>query len=180
MKSETFCPPVKWIAWGYVLLYFNINIGSLDLLPAWLGYLLFWEALPILAQACPTAALLWPFAVGLAAWNGITWIFGTAWCPEIVSVMTGIIALYFHFQLLTELASLARQFGCSQEKKLLNLRTVNTVLQTLFTLGGMLWAEWESTAIILLIVNLVVLVWICVVLFGLKESLEELADIPNP
>lgn len=176
MKSETFCPPVKWIAWGYILLYFNINIGSLDLLPAWLGYLLFLEALPILAQAWPTASLLRPFAIGLAAWNGVTWIFGVAWCPEIISVIIGIIALYFHFQLLTELASLARQFGCPQEKRLLKLRTVNTLIQTILTLGSNLWEAWEGAAIILVIVNLVVLVWICVVLFGLKESLEELQD----
>lgn len=177
MKSDLFCPAVKRIAWGYILLYFNINIGSLDLLPGWIGYLLFWSALPVLAEASPSASLLRPFALGLAAWNGVTWIFGNLWCPELLNVILGIVALYFHFQLLTELASLARVFSCPQERKLLNLRTVNTLLQTVLTLGNRLWLQWEGAAVILVIVNCVILVWICVALFGLKRSLEALSEL---
>ena len=34
------CMAVKQIAWGYVLLHFNINLGTFNMLPNWLGYLL--------------------------------------------------------------------------------------------------------------------------------------------
>lgn len=172
MRAGDFSPAVKSIAWGYILLYFNFNIGTLDLLPAWLGYLLFFGALPVLSQACPTAKLLRPFALGLALWNGVTWILGSGWYPGIVGVIDGVVSLYFHFQLLTELAALAGIYSCPQQQKLLTLRTVNTVLQTVFILLGQLLAEAEGIAIVLLVVNLVVLVWICVVLFGLRRALE--------
>lgn len=179
MKASDFSPAVKRVAWGYVLLHFDINIGTLDLLPAWLGFALFFSALPVLAEASPTAKLLRPFAAGLAVWNGITWIFGSAWCPEILNVVESVIGLYFHFQLLTELATLARCYGCPQEQKLLTLRTVNTVLQTVFILGTWLWEAWEGAAMILLIVNLVVLVWICAVLFALRRELDNADAMGN-
>ena len=42
------CQAVKHIAWGYVLLHFNINLGPLNVLPNWAGYLLM-----VGARVCP-------------------------------------------------------------------------------------------------------------------------------
>lgn len=42
------------IAWGYALIYLNININALDLLPDWAGWLLIGSALP------GDAWLAWP------------------------------------------------------------------------------------------------------------------------
>lgn len=173
MNREKFAVSTGYIAWGYVLLYFNINIGSLDLLPSWLAYVLFFAALPVLAEISPSAKLLRPFALGLSVWSGVCWLFGTEWYPPLLGVLESVVALYFHFQLLTELASLAQHCACPQERRILTLRTVNTIFQTVFLLGRFLWDAWEGAAVLLLIANLVVLVWICAVLFGLRRSLRE-------
>lgn len=174
MKRETvLSSTVGKIAWGYILLYFDINLGTLDLLPAWLGYLLFFFALPVVADVCPTAGLLRGFAAGLTVWNGITWLFGSEWAPVLVGVLVSVVSLYFHFQLLTELADLAEAYDCPQQQRILTLRTVNTVLQTLFIVASLWLEEQEGLAIVLLIVNLLVLVWICVTLFGLRKALRQ-------
>ena len=44
-QKELLCKALKWSAWGYFFLYFNINIGALNLLPAWIGYVLFYNAI---------------------------------------------------------------------------------------------------------------------------------------
>lgn len=173
MKEQNYASAVGYVAWGYVLLYFDINIGTLDLLPAWLGYALFFGALPALAEVSASAKLLRPFALGLAVWSGICWLFGSGWYPQVVGVVESVVALYFHFQLLTELAALARQYDCPQERKILTLRTVNTLFQTAFVLLGPLWKDWEGAAVLLLIANLVVLVWICAVMFSLRRTLRD-------
>lgn len=46
------------IAWGYALIYLNININALDLLPDWAGWLLIGSALPGVAGAGEPSALL--------------------------------------------------------------------------------------------------------------------------
>ena len=33
------------IAWGYVFLHLNLNLGTLNVLPNWVGYLLFFSAI---------------------------------------------------------------------------------------------------------------------------------------
>lgn len=76
----------------------------------------------------------------LAVWNVVEWFadciaynFGGKW--QFVTLITGLVNLYFHFQFITNLASIAtkhQQENCIYDKDLLTCRTVQTILQTFF------------------------------------------------
>lgn len=174
MSNHELSQAVKRIAWGYILIHVHFNIGTLDLLPDWLAYVLFLGALPEVAKTSPSAGLLRPLAILLACWEGTVWLLGNSWVPGVVSVIVNIISLYFHFQLLTELALLARVYSCPQEGSILKLRTVRTVLLTLMALP--FWQSIpDSELIIILFVaaSLLVALCLCVSLFSLRRSLTE-------
>lgn len=181
---------IQFIAWGYVLLYLDINLGPVNILPNWLGFLLILRALPIIAEEVPSAALLRPLCSLLATWDGIQWLatcFGITTELNIIvciftilTVIASVAGLYFHFQLLTDLATMSEQYNCPRTDRLLRLRTVNTLITTVFALP-LPWETVEWLAIVALLVFLFISIWICVVLFSLKGAImerEESQDIP--
>lgn len=177
---QNLCRAIKYIAWAYVLIYLDINLGTFNILPNWLGFLLILHALPALAEAVSSAALLRPFAILLAAWEGFEWLaklFGGTISTDfmMVSLISTVITLYFHFQLLTDLATLSEQHCCPQTDKILHLRTVNTLIATALALP-LPWQKIEWFAIAALLVYGAIVIWLCFVLFGLKRSLTEEED----
>lgn len=173
MEREQLIQAVKQIAWGYILLHININLGSLNILPNWLGYVLMLQALPVLAEHEPSALLLRPLGIMLAIWEGVVWgatVFGITIDSTILMAIGTTISLYFHFQLLTNLASLAEKYDCPEQTRILRLRTVRTVLITLMALPF----SWEQHVPIIVgvsLVHIIVTIWICSVLFSLRSSL---------
>lgn len=170
---------VRRIAWGYLLLHLNLTLGTVNLLPDWAGYLLLLSALPALA---PSAQLLRPLGVLLAAWSGLVWalvLFGVTQLPEALSLIAAAIGLYFHFQFLTELSDAARPHAPEQARQLLHLRTARTVLLTLCALLPLL-TRAEAVAYALAAANVAVAVWLCVVLFSVSRRMNEAGDETQP
>ena len=169
------CMAVKQIAWGYVLLHFNINLGTFNILPNWLGYLLMVEALSALSQEEPSAALLRPLGQLLAGWEGLCWVmavFKQEFSFPLLNAAAAAATLYFHFQLLTDLAIAARNHQCPQEKRILRLRTARTLLVTLLALPFP-WERYQVLTMVVALVYMAAAVWICSVLFSLNGSLRE-------
>lgn len=169
------CQAVKHIAWGYVLLHFNLNLGALNVLPNWAGYLLMAGALSALFEEEPSASLLRPLGLLLAGWEGLCWVMALlGWDPnfQLLSALVTVTALYFHFQLLTDLAIAARSHRCPQEKRILHLRTVRTLLITLLALPFP-WERYKALVMGVALVFMAVAVWICSILFSLRTSLQE-------
>lgn len=164
------------IAWGYVFIYLNFNLGSIDILPSWAGWLLICSALPGLARAGePSALLLNPPCGLLAAWEAVTWLLTAVGEPTELWglwLIAAVLTLYAHFQLFTNLASAAGRFGCPQRRSLLTLRTVNVVFTTLLSLplpfdeGG--WLIWPF-----LVLSLVIIVRTIVVMNTFQASLRD-------
>ncbi|MEG1578494.1 MAG: hypothetical protein RR336_06995 [Oscillospiraceae bacterium] len=173
MEREKLAGAVQSIAWGYVLLHLNINLGTLDVLPNWAGYVLILRTLPILGKSEPSALLLRPLGILLALWEGLLWgltIFSIPFDSTIVSILGSVASLYFHFQLLTNLASLAQRYRCPEERKILNLRTVRTLLITLLALPFN-WRQYSVVSVCVVFAHIIVALWICSVLFSLRRSL---------
>lgn len=174
MGRQRLADGVKLIAFGYLFLHLNLNLGTLNVLPNWVGYLLILRALPALGEYEPSALLLRPLGILLALWEGFLWgmaLLGSSQDDSLFTVIAAVIALYFHFQLLTNLADSAKQFGCPERSRILTLRTVRTVLITLLALP-VSWADYQVLTTGIAIVFVIVAVWICVVLFSFRRSLE--------
>lgn len=175
MERQRLTDGLKMIAFGYLLLHLNINLGTCNVLPNWLGYLLILKALPILGEYEPSALLLTPIGTLLAVWEGALWgmaLFSLTPDIYLLRVVASVIALYFHFQLLTNLADIAQKFGCKERRSILMLRTVRTILITLVALP----IPWESIKVLsvwIAIIYVFVAIWICVVLFSFRRSLNE-------
>ena len=177
---------IKQISLGYIFLYFNINLGTLNIMPDWLGMIFIIRSIPAIAQYEPSAQLLKIPATLLALWEGFEWIaklFGMnsaygflGWGSEIISIIIGVLSIYFHFQLLTNLADIAGTFGLEERRKsLLKARTINTVLQTilaLITIAPDL--QIATAALVLAVINLIVLV---IIFLHIRSFAQEVAHI---
>lgn len=171
---------VSRAAWGYFFLYFNINLGSVNILPEFVGFLLFLSAIQLLREERRDLALLRPLAILLAVWNGINWvltIFGVSLggMLSVVSLVISLTSLYFHFQLLTDMAALATRYQHQDglDKWILHLRTTNTVLLTVTTLAAHAaeWLPewWTYVVLVILIPQVVVCICIMAALFKLRK-----------
>lgn len=126
--------------WGYFFLYFNINLGTISILPSFIGYILFLKSIDLLQEEERELSLLKTLGVILGIWEGIQWLancvgysFDGKW--QFLNLIIGLVNLYFHFQFLTNLASIAtkhQQENCIYDKNLLSYRTILTILQTIF------------------------------------------------
>ena len=108
MDRKLLASAVGKIAWAYVLLHLDVKVMGLDLLPSWGAWLLILSALRPLAAVVPSAALLRTPAIVLAVWSAICWLpLGLSdggWPVQLVGLVMQILAIYCHFQLLTDLA----------------------------------------------------------------------------
>lgn len=172
------------IAWGYIFIYFNINIDAVSLLPAFVGYGLFLSAIGLLQDEERELSLLKPLACILLVWNAADWVLSWMGSEAIetwflLDLLTGLINLYFQFQFLTNLASIAAKYqepdrDC--DTKLLTYRTWQTIMLTIVILIGILhpWLSeiWGYVSIGIGIVY--VLFGICLIktLFELRNALR--------
>lgn len=141
---------VSRAAWGYFFLYFNLNINTVSVLPSFVGFLLFLSALKLLQEEERELALLRPLGILLALWHGVDWVF--SWFgndPEgllFLDLIISLANLYFHFQLLTNLSSIAAKYqgeGTSHDARLLKCRTIQTIMLTGVIVLGFL-SSWLS------------------------------------
>ena len=124
-------------AWAYFFLYFNINVGGVSLLPTFVGYLLFLGAIRLLEDEERELALIRPLAVLLGIWHGLAWLLsfiniGLYGIP-FIDLIRNVIDIYFHFQLLTNLAAIALRHqpeDMELDRKLLTYRTLQTLMIT--------------------------------------------------
>lgn len=177
-QKELLCKALKQSAWGYIFLYFNINIATLDLLPSWIGYLLFHKAIKTeISQYESSASLLKPLAAFLGIYHFISWIieaFGITTNIYIIGDIVGAIALYFHFQLLTNLSNIAGKYHCSHQKILLTMRNIQTILTTILIF--LAYTEWYGVVLFLIVVQIVVAICIFIELRSLRKAIEQMPE----
>lgn len=141
-------------AWGYFFLNFNINLGTLNILPAFVGWFLFQTAIEKLSGERQELKLLRPLCGLLALWNLADWVLtifgGGVGGLQIINLLAAVSGLYFHFQFLTDLSALADTYqkeGGDLDYRLQRRRTVYVVLTTAADLLICLplermWAGW--------------------------------------
>lgn len=185
MESEKLYTGIGKAAWGYLFVYFNFNINSVSLLPTFVGYLLFLSAINDLREEERELELLKPLGTILAVWHGLNWLgsfvgvgLGGMW--QVADILIGMVNLYFHFQLVTNLASVARKHqpeGYSLDAELLRYRTVQTVILTALIVIGH-FSAWVGNlgtvvSVLAVIVYLVLGIALMKVLFELRRCLRE-------
>lgn len=139
-------------AWGYFFLNFDFNLGTVSIFPRFVGFLLFLSAIKKLSEARRDLALLRPLCVLLAVWAAVDWLL--SWGGGDVDghilfldLLVSVAGLYFHFQLLTDMAAFAEQYqpeGGNLDDRIRRRRTVYIVLITLIAVISWLWSSHLS------------------------------------
>ena len=172
------------IAWGNLLILLDFNLNRLDVLPNWVGYLLIFYAIGWLAGELRDLPLLRPFCTllllaELADWVAV-FLTGETLTGRLflVNALLVCVSLYFHFQLLTDLAGLAwrREEAGPLARRLLGCRNVDAVTRVLALLLAWLpGPEGLLTALaaLLVITGLVVCIIIAHDLFALRRFFPE-------
>ena len=162
------------LAWAYVILLLDLYLWRFNVLPNWLGMLIMADAIKKLAGEKSEIMLLHPLAVGIGVWQGVCSVvyvlLGVRLNWQAVEIVVMALALYLHFQLLTNVADIAAAHGFAHTKQILALRTVKTLLHT----ATVLPLDWNGVSIFARCaqgVHLLVAVWICVVMFMLRKHL---------
>lgn len=170
-------------AWGYFFLYFNINFNNVSILPSFVGYLLFLSAINLLKDEERELSLLRTLAVIMALWTGVEWLASFVglnlegmW--QFIDIIISLVNLYFHFQFLTNLASIAAKYqpeGYELDAKLLRYRTLQTIMLTAIevVLCFQPWLSEAWTVISVCMVIVYVIAGICLMkaLFDLRKCL---------
>ncbi len=166
------------IAWGYVFLHFNFNLGNLNVLPNWVGYLLFFSAIELLGDQLRDLTLLKPFCILLGAGELADWLAVLATGQTLVeqffllNMLLLCIGIYFNFQMLTDLAMLAESAGKSGYGLRL-CRNGEVVAVTLAALP-VPWSDLDVVGLVavVMLVVLVVIVTLCILvqLFQLRNQ----------
>lgn len=172
-------------AWGYLFLYVDFNLGTVSILPRFVGWLLFLTAVKHLSTQRRDLLLLRPLGILLAVWSGADWL--VSWLGTTVEgrflpldLIVGAASLYFQFQFLTDCAALAAEYqqpGGELDRRLLRWRTVQTVLitvTTLLTYPTQLWGDaWGYAAAALAAVSFAVTLCLMAALFSLRKLFRE-------
>ena len=144
------------------------NIFQVDLLPSWLAYLLFLESVQLLDKEEKSIHLLKPLLKILIVLSFTTWIYNFLQLNILLifQIAVNVINLYFHFQFLTNLASIFEKYQFSSTS-LLRLRTAQTLYCTLLSLP----LHWN---VLMGILGLVIVAWISIILKQFQIHLKSL------
>ena len=175
MKEElTLAKAIKRIAWGYILIHCGINLGVIDILPDFAGYFLMYMAIEEISKEEESIALLKPLGKILIGWELLVWAtkfegWDLSAFPFVI--VLSVIEIYFHFQMLTNIASVAEKHGSEKKKSILNVRTIQTLFHTI--LIAILYLELlGGWSIFFGVLGFIAVIWTCIVLFNLAAELE--------
>ena len=181
METKTLSSAIKKIAISYILIYLHINISVIDILPDWLGYFLIVSVLPIISEKEKSAQLLKPFGIAIGIWNifeDVLKIAGDELNLTVISLVFNVVTIYFHFQLITNIANL--DIEEAKKKRLLNLRTATVLLHTVTSLALLVptmfdidYEIYSYFVIVMLIPQLVICFWISFELFKISKDMKE-------
>ncbi len=181
METKTLSSAIKKIAISYILIYLHVNISVIDILPDWLGYFLIVSVLPVISEKEKSAQLLKPFGIAIGVWNiaeAISSLMGAEWNLTIISLVFNVVTIYFHFQLITNIANL--DIEEAKKKRLLNLRTATVLLHTVTSLALLVptmfdidYEIYSYFVIVMLIPQLVICFWISFELFKISKDMKE-------
>lgn len=169
-------------AWGYFIIYFNIYIGSVSLLPTFVGFMLFSSAIKALAAEERELSLLRPLCLILGLYHAADWLacwFGVTvsglWQP--LDIIIAVVNLYFHYQLMTNLASIIRRHpsppSFNDHMKIIGYRNVQTVMLTAILALSFLAETFPDlhtvVTLILLIVDIIASLALMMLLFRIRR-----------
>ena len=174
-EREQLSRALRKIFWGYIFLYFNFYLGTIDLLPAAISFFLFYQAIrDCLEKEDEATKLLKSICVILGIYHLIDEfmvMFQIQVELFLVEEIMAVLALYFHFQFLTNLANIADKYSYLAVDTILALRTVYTVMMTILTFT-MHFEEIEWLSLMIIVAQVFITIFICFVIGKFRRFID--------
>lgn len=181
--KEMQCRALSCTAWGYFFLTFNIHIGTVGILPGFVGFLLLLYAIHLLSEERRKPLLLCMLCIFLAAIGIINWFLsilgrGLDGSFLVLDLLAAVAGLYFHFRFLTDIAALAETCpddGKAFAVKIRRCRTAYILLHIMASVCSALSKVqasirfWSGAALFLSLACVVVCLLLMAALFGLRK-----------
>ena len=179
-------------AFGYLLIWVNVYLGPLNLLPAFAGYLLLLAVIVQLHRAEPELAELRVIGVILAAFHAVQWVgqfvgFSLSGRWAVTDLLVGLLTLVFHYRFLTGVASVAQRYQAEDarmDRLVRILRTVQMAAVTAAVIAGAAqpWLPEGVTGvrIALAVMNTAAGLCLMAALFVLARNLPEEGPVTEP
>lgn len=175
MNKNDYIQAIRRVGKGYLFILLNINIGTINILPNWIGYIFFYKAIPSIAKYERSAILLNPFIIFLGLYELICWglqIVGINLDIYILGIIISVLKLYLDFQMLTNIADIAVAHEYEDSHKIYTLRNVQTILLT-FAFFMEYWSEIVFINFIYILIVIIIAFWICLLLFHYARYEEQ-------
>ena len=179
--------------WAYVFILFNISIGTVDVLPDFIGYILMAAGIFSLSKELGHSPLLKILSIIMSVWSVIYWgLNAFSVSSDIltyISSSTGAVDIVLNFLFLTDLSVICKTYQTEEQKldkKLITARNIYTFCIAASVLSSLSLLLISKTAEILIVFTVAVSI-ICIVLLlavmilifqglsGLKKITENLA-----
>lgn len=169
-------------AWGYFFVTFDFNLGTVSVLPRFVGFLLLLSAIGKLSGFRRDLALLRPLCMLLSCYSFGDWFL--SWSGRdidgiipFLDLVVAVAMLYFHFQFLTDMAALAQEFQLDDDNlpaRIRSHRTDYTLLVTCISLLGSAaqvfpWEWWPGVTVFVAVITCIVALLIMADLFHLRR-----------
>ncbi len=174
MKAKSYVGALYQIIFGFIFIVFDIRIQTIQFLPDWIGYYLFYKAIDVIGEYEESTKLLRPLIVILGVYNGIVWILMIINVSiesfDMLQLFMNIISIYIQFQLLTNISNIALSHHFEKESKRLNiLRTMNVISVT-FVSFPVHWFFMQYVQIIITLFYIVIVVLLISTLIGYAKK----------
>ena len=129
---------IKQVSTALLFIVYNINIGTINILPNWIGFYLIYKAIQEIGKVERSALLMNKISIFLFVYYLIEWIFHIFMISlDIVPfyLFISILTLYLFYHLFTSISLICESKNSKYTRKIISLRNVLTITFTLSSLS---------------------------------------------
>ena len=158
MKAKSYVGALYQIIFGFIFIFFDIRIQTINFLPNWIGYYLFYKAIDVIG----------------GVYNGIVWILMiinvSVKSLDVLQLFMNIISIYIQFQLLTNISNIALSHRFENESKRLNILRIMNVISVTFVSFPVHWVFMQYVQIIITLFYIVIVVLLILTLLAYAKK----------
>ena len=103
--TDNICKGITKVIWGYFFLYFNFNLFGFNILPSFVGYLLFLAAISLMKNEERELSLLYILGVVMTLWTLAEWLASIVGLSldgrwQFADIIVALVNMYFPFRCL--------------------------------------------------------------------------------
>ena len=175
---------IKYIFWGLVFFHFHVTINQIDLLPDFVGFILFYLALDGLAMDSGRYGGMKVMAILLAVVEAVLLVMTLGGrtvamsAPAVLAmVAVGLLYAWFDWLLFTVLMEVAEGYGCDVRKAALTKqRSIRLGFNLFAAVAGLIAVKLPVFTAVATILGVVMMAWSCVEVRRLWKEMQQLSD----